>query len=246
MTIRALIFDVDGTLAETEEIHRAAFNQTFAETRLGWVWTSELYGRLLRVTGGRERMAAYAAEVGTDSIDIASLHRRKTAIFNQLLRRGPIALRPCVAPLIRACRAKGPPLAIATTTSRPNVVSLLEATLGIGALEWFASVRAGEDVARKKPDPQVYHLVLSDLGLSPSDCIAFEDSANGFHAARAAGLPTVITPSLYTQGEDFAGAVCVIEDLTAFAHAASRSGADFTSMFPRNGPVLDMDAANPI
>jgi HAD superfamily hydrolase (TIGR01509 family) len=215
--IRALIFDVDGTLAETEEIHRAAFNQAFAEAGIAWVWTQPLYARLLRVTGGRERIAAYAEErPAGGGLDIPALHARKTEIFNTMLRRGPIALRPGVERLIRRGRKAGLQFAIATTTSRPNVGCLLAATLGQDALRWFASVRTGEDVARKKPDPEVYRLALGDLGFASSECLAFEDSANGLRAATAAGLATIVTPSLYTAGEDFIGAACVMEDLTGF------------------------------
>jgi beta-phosphoglucomutase-like phosphatase (HAD superfamily) len=221
MVVRALIFDVDGTLAETEEIHRAAFNETFQEAGLGWLWTEDDYRRLLLVTGGRERMAAYAGEIGVADLDIPALHRRKTELFNDKLRRGPIALRPGVEQLIRGGRERGLHLAVATTTSRPNVISLIEATLGSEAIGWFGSIRTGEDVARKKPDPEVYRLVLADLGLSASECLAFEDSANGLRAAQAAGIPTIITPSLYTQGEDWTGAAMVLDSLVEFAEAGT-------------------------
>lgn len=217
MRPRALIFDVDGTLAETEEIHRAAFNRTFAEAGLGWHWTPDDYRRLLRVTGGRERIAAFADEIGADGLDVAGLHRRKTDIFNMMLQRGGIELRPGVASLITRAFAASTPVAIATTTSRPNIVSLIEATLGSGALGRFASIRTGEDVARKKPDPEVYRLVLTDLGLPPAECLAFEDSENGLRAAEAAGIPVIITPSLYTVHETFAGAAQVLPDLSGFA-----------------------------
>lgn len=217
MIVGALIFDVDGTLAETEEIHRVAFNQAFAEAGLSWCWSPELYGRLLRITGGRERIAAYAEETGLRALDVPTLHRRKTEIFNQALRRGPMALRPGVEVLIRAAHARGLSLAIATTTSRPNVASLIEMTLGEGALSRFAAIRTGEDVARKKPDPEVYLQVLADLGLRAAECLAFEDSANGLRAARAAGIATIVTPSRYTRQECFAGALQILDDLNGFA-----------------------------
>lgn len=215
MVIRALIFDVDGTLAETEEIHRQAFNQSFAEAGLDWNWTQPLYRRLLRVTGGKERIAAYIGEQGggTAAIDIPALHRRKTEIYNARIRDRAVALRPGVEALIKLARGNALRLAVATTTSRPNVDSLIAATLGEGALSWFETIRCGEDVRRKKPDAEVYRLVLADLGLAGPDCIAFEDSANGLLAAQGAGIPTVITPSLYTDHEDFTGARLVLSDL---------------------------------
>ncbi len=170
MPVRALIFDVDGTLAETEEIHRAAFNAAFAEAGIGWFWTVDMYARLLKVTGGRERIAAYGDEIGSLPGDIPALHRRKTDIYNERIRSGGIALRPGVERLIRTAREHELTLAIATTTSRPNVISLIAATLGESAVAWFASIRTGEDVSRKKPDPEVFNLVLADLGLAAADC----------------------------------------------------------------------------
>lgn len=216
MPVRALIFDVDGTLAETEEIHRTAFNEAFAEAGIGWFWTEDLYARLLKVTGGRERIAAYGDESGSLPADIPALHRRKTDIYNERIRGGGIALRPGVERLIREARERGLPLAIATTTSRPNVISLIAATLGESAVTWFVSMRTGEDVSRKKPDPEVFNLVLADLGLDAADCVAFEDSANGLRAALAVGIATIATPSIYTKAEDFSAAALVLKDLDEF------------------------------
>lgn len=222
MPVRALIFDVDGTLAETEEIHRVAFNKAFAEAGLGWIWTEELYAGLLNVTGGKERIAAYADQIGSQPFDIPALHRRKTDIYNERIRSGDIALRPGVERLIRTAREHGLPLGIATTTSRPNVISLIAATLGEDAVTWFASIRTGEDVARKKPDPAVFNLVLADLGLAAADCLAIEDSANGLRAAFAAGIPTIVTPSFYTQAENFSAALQVLKDLGECGDAGVR------------------------
>lgn len=213
MTVRALIFDVDGTLAETEELHRIAFNRTFAEAGLGWVWDRDLYGRLLAVTGGRERIEAYAHEIAAEAVDAMALHRRKTEFYNEMMVPGSVNLRPGVEDLLRRARAGGIDLAIGTTTSRANVVGLISATLGSDALSWFRSVRTGEDTQRKKPDPEVYRLVLSDLGHEPDDCLIFEDSANGLCAALAVNVPTVITPSVYTAEDDFSGAGYIFKNL---------------------------------
>ncbi|WP_054312393.1 HAD-IA family hydrolase [Mesorhizobium sp. 1M-11] len=214
MTIRALVFDVDGTLAETEEIHRAAFNEAFAEAGMGWSWDRELYRDLLRTTGGHERILDYARRVGA-VVNPSALHRRKTEIYNERIRGGMVTLRPGVATLLDHARREHLAIAIATTTSRPNVVSLLESTLGPESLGWFASIRTGEDVRAKKPDPEVYHLVLADLALSAAECLCFEDSRPGLLAARAAGLRTIVTPSIYTAGDNFGGALLVIRDLEA-------------------------------
>jgi HAD superfamily hydrolase (TIGR01509 family) len=146
-------------------------------------------------------------------VDIAALHRRKTALYNERILAGGIMLRPGVQRLMRTAREQGVLLAIATTTSRANVISLIAATLGEGAVAWFASIRTGEDVTRKKPDPEVFNLVLADLAIPAADCLVFEDSANGLKAALAADIRAIVTPSLYTAGEDFHGAALVLRDL---------------------------------
>ncbi|HMN70548.1 MAG TPA: HAD-IA family hydrolase [Rhodoblastus sp.] len=214
MTPRALIFDVDGTLAETEELHREAFTAAFANAGLDWSWDRDLYRDLLRTTGGRERILVYAGRIGAD-VDAGALHKDKTRIYGERVDAGMLTLRPGVAALIEAGRRKGMALAIATTTSRPNVAALIQATLGREAIGWFASIRTGEDVKAKKPDPEVYRLVLSDLGLPARDCIAFEDTQNGLVAALEAGLRTIVTPSLYSDGDDFTGAALVVDSMEA-------------------------------
>ena len=213
---RALIFDVDGTLAETEELHRAAFNAAFADAGLDWVWDVPLYGVLLRTTGGKERLRAFATLRGlaVDDALVSRLHAAKNVRYAALMRGGACALRPGVARLIRDAGKRGLRLAIATTTSRANVDVLLEATALTGL---FEVIVAGDEVARKKPAPDVYLRVLDLLGLAAEDCLAFEDSRNGLLAACDAGLATVVTPGIYTMGEDFAGAREVLADLSEFA-----------------------------
>ena len=213
MALEAFIFDVDGTLAETEELHRAAFNQAFSEAGLNWHWTEDDYENLLKVTGGKERILAHAKFLGDTTIDPAPLHRRKTALYNDMLRAGALPLRPGVETLIRLARATGLKLAIATTTSRENIQTLLDVTLGTHARGWFQAMCTGEDVTVKKPDPEVYQLALERLDLSPSSCLAFEDTRNGILAARGAGLDVIVTPSRYSMSEDFSGATGVIPTL---------------------------------
>ena len=212
--IKALIFDVDGTLAETEEVHREAFNKTFLEAGLDWHWDRNTYERLLKVTGGRERMEHHAQLEGLALPDSAALHRLKTAHYNAMISNAVIELRPGVDRLIRQAHAAGLTLAIATTTSRPNVESLIAATLGRDVLPWFAGICCGEDVRAKKPDPEVYQLALNLLGEAPEHCLAFEDSANGLRAANAAGLRCIITPGVYTARDDFTGAAAKFDDLS--------------------------------
>lgn len=217
MTLRALVFDVDGTLAETEELHRRAFNESFKAFDLPWQWNSRLYAKLLRVTGGKERILHFTETYQPHLVDavapqIADIHRHKTRRYTELTEKVPIPLRTGVARLIHEARTAGLRLAIATTTSRPNVQALLRGSLP-GGEAVFASIVAGDDVARKKPFPDVYMRALEELGLDAGSCIALEDSRNGVLAARAAGLHVVATPSLYTGGDDFTGALSVVSEL---------------------------------
>ncbi len=219
MTLAALIFDVDGTLAETEEVHRRAFNEAFAEAGLPWHWSVEDYRILLRTTGGKERIAAFQSGLPAPPLDpggIARLHRAKTARYAAIVAAGGLALRPGVAELLERAKARGLRLAIATTTSEANVEALAQAVWGRPAAALFDAIAAGDMVARKKPAPDVWHLALDRLGLPAAACLAFEDSRNGLVSARAAGLRVVVTPSRYTEGEDFAGADWIGPDLSAF------------------------------
>lgn len=217
MRLKALIFDVDGTLAETEEAHRRAFNRAFAEAGHGWEWTPGLYRRLLETTGGRERIVAWLRSIGETlpAPEIARLHRRKNEIYARLVADGEVALRPGVARLMDEAHAAGVALAIATTTSFGNLCALLDSRFGEAALARFAAVVTGEDVAVKKPDPAAYVRALELLGLGAGSCLAIEDSRNGMRAAQAAGLAVLVTPSSYTDHEAFDGAALVRTDLDA-------------------------------
>jgi HAD superfamily hydrolase (TIGR01509 family) len=213
----ALIFDVDGTLAETEELHRQAFNDTFAAAGLPWHWDRAAYRKLLEVAGGKERIAHYIATTpGCEAADaqrIAAMHAAKTQRYAELIATGAAQLRPGIARLIEEARRGGIPMAIATTTSLPNVEALIEATLGKQGLAGFAVVGAGDVVPAKKPAPDIYHHVLERLALPAAQCIAFEDSVNGLKSAIASGIPTIVTPGVYTEGDQFHGALAVLSDL---------------------------------
>ena len=215
MPLEALIFDVDGTLAETEEWHRHAFNAAFDAAGLGWHWDQALYGKLLEVTGGKERIRHHAARRGetVDAATVARLHADKTARYVASVEAGAIALRPGVARLLHEARAAGLRLAVATTTSPENVSALLRTTLGAGADGLFECIGAGDMVAAKKPAPDIYRFVLDQMGLSPGCCIAFEDTPNGLRAALGAGIATVVTTSLYGGTDGFEGALLVVDGL---------------------------------
>ncbi|MDO5705958.1 MAG: HAD-IA family hydrolase [Paracoccus sp. (in: a-proteobacteria)] len=215
--IRGLIWDVDGTLSETEETHRCAFNESFRALAIDWNWDRPTYKRLLATTGGKERLRAYADEVGADLPDdmLRRLHADKTHRYARLVRLGGAPLRPGVAALIAGAQRHGIPQAIATTTSRANVDALIAATLNRPAPELFQVIAAGDEVKVKKPAPDVFLLALARLDLPPDDCIVIEDSQAGMAAARAAGLRVLITPSEYAHGGDFSAANWVLPDLTS-------------------------------
>jgi len=218
MTIKALIFDVDGTLAETEEAHRAAFNLAFKTAGMDWNWTVEDYRQLLKTTGGKERMKAHQASLPADQHlsddEIKELHAAKTKLYVKILKEGKLPLRPGVAALIEVAKAAGVRVAIATTTSRPNVDALCACCWGKPADKVFEAIACGDQVERKKPAPDVYELALERLGLPADECVAFEDSLNGVKSAQGAKLPVVVTPSMYTDDDDFSDAESVVINLT--------------------------------
>ena len=207
--MKALIFDVDGTLAETEELHRQAFNAAFAAFGMTWRWSPELYRRLLTTTGGKERIARFAAETGMAEVPIAALHAEKTRRFTAALASG-IAPRPGIARLMTEARAAGLRLAVATTTTPANVEALALAAFGRPATALFDAIAAGDMVATKKPAPDIYTLALRMLGLGPAEVVAFEDSANGVRAAARAGLPVILSRGFYTAQEPDAGATLAL------------------------------------
>lgn len=218
----AWIFDVDGTLADTErEGHLPAFNEAFKVAGLNWHWSPELYGALLAVTGGKERMRFYAKDHDPDFLKradadamIKAIHEEKTRSYVQRISSGEIPLRPGVLDMLQAGRQAGIRLAIATTTTAENVDALLKSVMPVGADCWFEVIGAGDVVPRKKPAPDIYLWVLDRLGLEPESCLAIEDSENGLQASLAAGLPTIVTVNDYTRGQDFTGALRVVDSMT--------------------------------
>lgn len=222
--LNALIFDVDGTLADTESAHLAAFNQAFAELDLGWVWDEATYTELLAISGGKERVQHYwqLLHPGMQSLHgqsmqdtIARIHEHKTAYYMGAVNSGQVSLRPGVLALMEEARNAGLQVAIATTTSPVNISTLLRRVMGADWRLNFSAIGDASTAPIKKPDPQVYLQMLAALELEPQQCLAFEDSSNGLRAARAAGLATVITPTRFTADHDFSGALCVLPNLGA-------------------------------
>jgi HAD superfamily hydrolase (TIGR01509 family) len=216
--MKALIFDCDGVLVDTErDGHRVAFNRAFADAGIAAEWDVELYGDLLKIAGGKERMTHYFDQRGwppgkTVETLIPELHKRKTAIFTDLIAKGSLPLRPGVARIVDEARAAGVRLGVCTTSDPKAIDGVLD-LLGAQRKKWFELVLAGDIVRKKKPDPEIYNLAKQRLGLDGKDCVVIEDSRNGLLAALGAGMPTLITTSTYTKGEDFEGAAKVVPEL---------------------------------
>ena len=218
--LKAIIFDMDGTLADTEEIHRQAFNAAFDEFNIPCHWNQELYKKLLHISGGRERISQYLTEQNlienkTNSISnlTVNLHKRKSEIYRQRLVDGHVGLRPGVGRLIDEAIQNNIVLAIATSSSMNNVETLLKSTLGNDALKLFNTIVTADIVEEKKPSPAVFSYALEQLGLHPECCIAIEDTYNGNKAALAAGIETVITTHMFTTDDNFEGASLVVNQL---------------------------------
>jgi HAD superfamily hydrolase (TIGR01509 family) len=215
--LKAILWDVDGTLAETErDGHRVAFNQAFEALRLPWRWDVARYGELLRITGGRERILHDMA-TRSDAPALAGereqlareLHARKNTLYAQLLADQQIGLRPGVQHLMNEALAAGLRQAIVTTTSRVNVDALLRLQFGAGWRERFAAVVCGEDVRDKKPHPEAYERCLNELDIGPLGAVAIEDSPGGVAAARAASIPVIVPRSAYFAAATIDGAIAI-------------------------------------
>jgi HAD superfamily hydrolase (TIGR01509 family) len=224
--LHALVFDVDGTIADTERFHLRAFNQAFADEGLDWHWDEALYTELLEISGGKERMLAYWRRSRGHMVDIDGnaivhlverLHQAKTAIYESMVHNGLVELRPGVLVLMDEARRRGLRLAIATTTSPVNVAALLRRAVGAQWRLHFPVVCDASTAPRKKPHPQAYLQALERLGLPAAPCLAFEDSANGLRAASAAGMDTVVTPTAFTRHHDFSGALRVLPSLAGLS-----------------------------
>ena len=220
MSIEALIFDVDGTMADTEEAHRVAFNLAFDRQRLGWNWTRTEYRELLAVTGGKERIAHYIESLPISAglrrrllERVPEIHADKTKLYSSAVRDGGVPLRDGIARLLDEALDAGCRLAIASTTTAVNVDALLHAAFGTRGLEMFAVIACGDQVRAKKPAPDIYRLALQTLGIGAESAVAFEDSPNGLRAASSAGLWTVVTPTYWTEGADFSAAGLVLPRL---------------------------------
>jgi HAD superfamily hydrolase (TIGR01509 family) len=233
--LKAVLWDVDGTLAETErDGHRVAFNLAFEACGVSWRWDEAHYGDLLRITGGRERLmfdmnrrADAPAFAERDAV-ARLIHAKKNAFYAELVNARAIPLRDAVLDVMQECRERGIRSGICTTTSRANLAALMRVHLGERWAERFAVTVCGEDVQRKKPDPEVYLKALQKLAIGPLEAVAIEDAPGGLAAARAADIPAVVTRSAYFAQAPIEGAVAVGPGLHSRRgwRPALRAGAD--------------------
>lgn len=218
--LKALIFDCDGVLVDTErDGHRVAFNKAFAKKGYNIEWDVELYKELLKVAGGKERMRHYFDQTrwpedvtDKDSL-IKELHKLKTDLFMQIIESGELPLRPGAARLVDEAIAENVGLAVCSTANERAVNLVVEKLLGPERKAKFDLILAGDVVSKKKPDPEIYNLALQQLDLKPNECVVIEDSRNGFLAAKTAGIYCVITTNSYTKDEDFTEADVVVSEL---------------------------------
>lgn len=246
-TLQALIFDVDGTLADTEAAHLAAFNDAFAQEGMDWHWDQALYTELLRISGGKERMLHYWNTTRGAVVDVGGaglrdiidrLHELKTAAYERAVQGGAVQLRPGVLELIKSAAREGLCLAIATTTSPVNIAALLREAIGPDWRQYFMVIEDASTAPRKKPHPQVYLQTLQRLKIPANNCLVLEDSANGLQAAIEAGLATIVTPNSFTAHHDFSGALRILPDLQGTTVADLRDWHAMATAAPISQPRL--------
>ena len=218
----ALLFDCDGVLADTErDGHRPAFNLAFKQKGIECEWDVELYGKLLEVGGGKERMTAHWNKVGWPKgyegeaerkALVQDLHLLKTKLFMDYIEAGKMPLRPGVLRVVDAAIEAGIPLGVCSTSNDKAVRTLVHVLMGEDRAAKF-QIFAGDIVPKKKPSPDIYLLAKDKMGLDPARTLVVEDSHIGLTAAKAAGMKCVVTKSSYTQKEDFAAADRILEEL---------------------------------
>ncbi len=220
MLLSAVLFDVDGTIAETEDLHRRSFNESFKEFNLDWFWDEAIYKELINVGSGEERIKHYIKRAWPEMLDyknlskyINSIHKVKNEIFEDFILESAIQTRPGVLRLINELKNHKIKMVIVSSTSRENLLTLFQRGLNINPIETFDLIAHGSCTKNKRPSPEIYEWVLDQLMLPSQSCVAIEDSPRGVESARNANINFIVTPSIFTKGEAFEGAKLVVSDL---------------------------------
>ncbi len=220
MKLSAVLFDVDGTIAETEEFHRRSFNEAFREFNLDWFWDEAIYKELINIGGGKERIIYHIKRAWPEMLNfknltkyIDSIHKIKNEIFEDYMEDQNITPRPGVLRLIKELKKEKIRIALVSSSSKTNVFNLFQKALKINPEDEFDFIAHGDITKNKKPSPEIYEWTLEKLRLPPQACIAIEDSPRGMESALRANINVLITPSIYTADEKFKNAKLVISNL---------------------------------
>ncbi len=208
---KAIFLGSIGVLAETSELQRHAFNRAFLEAGLSWAWEPSEYRELLMRPGGQRRIADYAERLGVGGIDAAELHRRKSEIFQSMILRDGLTLRPGIADLVQTARSRGVVLALVTTTERSNLDAIFQASRLLEEAD-FCFVGDNSMVRRTKPAPDIYRLALRSTRTRRGEVVALEDSVSSTRASLDAGIRALYFPGAY--GAPTAPETTIIEDAT--------------------------------
>ena len=210
MKLNAILFDVGGTIAESEEIHRVSFNEAFKEFGLNWYWDEAIYRELVFIGGGKERIKHYITRAWPEMLKqknltkyIESVHKIKGQIYEEFLNDSQLKARPGIIRLLKELKNEKIRLAIVSDTTEENLINLFKKGLGINPIEWFEILAHGGCTIQKKPSPDIYLWTLERLKLPPESCLAIEDAPRGVDSAIDAGLKVLVTPSIYTLEENF-------------------------------------------
>ena len=213
MNYKAILFGSIGTLIETSELQRTAFNQAFSENGLDWNWNPTQYQDLLKKSGGRQRIEDFAAQQGIE-VDASKLHDEKTKIFDELMVSGDVLLRPGVANLIDQANDNGIKLAFVTSTSKDNVDAVFQALKNQLNRSNFSFIGNDKMVSNAKPKPDIYLKALSGLNLKADDCVAIEDTEVSMQSALAASIKCIAFPGAFAKDNDFSSAILVTDKLS--------------------------------
>ncbi len=220
MLLSAVLFDVDGTIAETEDLHRKSFNESFKEFNLDWFWDEAIYKELINVGDGSERIEYYIKRAWPEMMEyknltkyINSIHKVKNEIFEDHILESEISPRPGVARLINELKENNIRMAIVSSNSEANLLTLFKKGLNIDPNSTFDLIAHGECTKNKRPSPEIYEWILEKLRLPSQSCIAIEDSLRGLESAKNANIKVLVTPSTFTLDEDFSNAQLVVSNL---------------------------------